>query len=217
MPDVQLTFVFIDLVGFTALTEVHGDHDAADIVDRFVALVRRSLGDGDRLVKTIGDAVMLVTPDPESGVALTDRIVDITHREGHFPQTRAGLHHGGAVERAGDYVGASVNLAARVADQAGPDQTLATAGVAAAARTLEVDVVDRGRFELRNVAEPVDLFELLLCPGIQGTVIDPVCQARIDRERAEGHVRYEAVDYWFCALDCVARFSSHPERYVRAG
>ena len=103
-----------------------------------------------------------------------------------------------------------------MAAQASADQTLATAEVAAAARELGVDVVDRGLFELRNLVEPVALFELALCPGAQGTVVDPVCQARIDRDRAQGNLRHLGVEYWFCSLECAAAFAEKPERYVDA-
>ena len=139
--DAALTFVFIDLAGFTALTEVHGDHDAADTIELFVDLVRESLGPEDRLVKTIGDAVMLTSPGPATAIGLTSRIIQSTHRERHFPQTRTGLNHGSAVERDGDYFGGAVNLAARVAAQAGADRTLATEEIAVAADIMEVDVV----------------------------------------------------------------------------
>lgn len=208
--------MFVDLAGFTALTEVHGDRDAADTVDVFVDRVRESLEPADRLVKTIGDAVMLTSPTPQSAVDLTRRIIDSTHRERHFPQTRAGLHHGTAIERDDDYVGGAVNLAARVAAQAGADQTLCTESVAAAARSLGVEVIDRGPFNLRNIAEEVDLFELLLCPGLQGTVVDPVCRARIDRDQAQGRLRLDDVDHWFCSLECAALFAAHPDRFPSA-
>ena len=214
--DPELTFVFVDLAGFTALTEIHGDSDAADTVDLFVERVRESLGSGDRLIKTIGDAVMLTAQDPAAAVGLTSRIVESTHRERHFPQTRVGLHNGTAVERGGDYVGSAVNLAARVAAQAGPDETLSTDAVATAASALGVDVIDRGPFQLRNIADAVELFELLLCPGMQGTVVDPVCRARIDRDQAQGRLRFADVEHWFCSLDCAALFAAQPERFTPA-
>jgi adenylate cyclase len=214
--EIERTFVFVDLAGFTALTEIHGDRDAAETVDVFVGIVRDSLGPADRLVKTIGDAVMLTSPDPRSGVELTARIIEATHRERHFPQTRAGLHHGTAVERDDDYVGAAVNLAARVTAQAAADQTLCTTEIAAAARADGVEVIDRGPFQLRNIADPVNLFELRLCPGMQGTVVDPVCRARIDRDEAQGRLRFEAVDHWFCSLSCASLFASHPEQFSPA-
>lgn len=62
------TVAFVDLAGFTAMTDTHGDEEAATLAERFAALARLSLGPGERLVKTIGDAVMLDAPNPAAGV-----------------------------------------------------------------------------------------------------------------------------------------------------
>jgi len=66
----------IDLAGFAALTETHGDEHAADAAELFADLARRSLAEGDELVKCIGDAVLLASPTPEFGLALVRRILD---------------------------------------------------------------------------------------------------------------------------------------------
>ena len=71
MDTTQLTILFADLSGFTALTETHGDGDAADVVARLYELAQASLNDDARLVKTIGDAVMIVSTGPGSAVSTT--------------------------------------------------------------------------------------------------------------------------------------------------
>jgi class 3 adenylate cyclase len=65
---IRATFCFIDLAGFTALTEAHGDEDAADLATSFAVLARSALAPGDQLVKTIGDAVLLTSPSAQSDV-----------------------------------------------------------------------------------------------------------------------------------------------------
>lgn len=155
--ETEATFGFVDLAGFTALTEVHGDSEAVALLDRFEAIANDSLGLGDRLVKTIGDAVMVVFPRPDAAVAALSRLF-VALAETELPVARAGLHHGPAIERGGDYLGASVNLTARVAAQAQGGQVLATIEVADAARISGVAVVDLGCFTLRNITEPVQLF-----------------------------------------------------------
>src|SRR4051812_24804597 len=131
---VEATFVFADIAGFTALTEAHGDHDAAALVADFCGSVRAELpASGGTEVKTIGDAVMLTIPDPAAAIRLGLRI---THElmQGHSaPAVRLGLHHGPAIERDGDYLGAAVNLAARVSGEAGGGEVLLTASTAARA------------------------------------------------------------------------------------
>ncbi|MGQ0830250.1 MAG: adenylate/guanylate cyclase domain-containing protein [Microthrixaceae bacterium] len=214
--EIEATFGFVDLAGFTALTEVHGDSEAVTLVDRFEAITTEALGVGDRLVKTIGDAVMVVFADPSAAISALTRLFTTASAEPGLPVLRAGLHHGAAIARSGDYLGGSVNLAARVAGQAHGGQVLATDEVAEAARRAGVTVVDLGAFELRNLAQPVELFELEVCPAAAGTAIDPVCRMQVARAEAAGRLRHHDRDYWFCSLGCVAAFAEDPDRHVTA-
>src|SRR3954453_19223345 len=114
-PDSPATFLFADIAGFTALTEAHGDEEAVQLVEDFTATVQAELPrvNGDH-VKTIGDALMLRIPDPVDAIRLG---VWITHDAmgGHLaPSVRVGGNHGAAIERAGDYFGTTINVAARV-------------------------------------------------------------------------------------------------------
>lgn len=210
----QLTFIFIDLAGFTALTEAMGDEEAAGVAERFAALSRECLDEQDRFVKSIGDAVMLASPSPHASLMLTGRLLDRVYAEANFPIPRAGLHHGGAVQRGDDFFGASVNLAARVAAQAFGGQVLATAAVAEEARALGITVVDLGGFSFKNVSDEVELFEVHVGPRMAGGAIDPVCRMRVERDKAAGRLRFGSADHWFCSLDCAARFATSPASYA---
>lgn len=214
MSDIEATFGFVDLAGFTALTEAHGDREAVALLDRFEAITTEALGTSNRLVKTIGDAVMVVFPDPEHAIVAVSQLFAAAIAEPGLPVLRAGLHHGSAIERSGDYLGASVNLAARVAGQAHGGQVLATIEVADAARRAGVTVVDLGAFELRNIVQPVELFELEVCPAAAGTAIDPVCRMQVARADAVGRLRHRDRDYWFCSLRCVAAFAADPDQHA---
>jgi len=116
-------FALVDLAGYTALTETHGDEHAAELATTFAALAAECLASGDRMVKPIGDAVLLASTNPSAGITLVDRLRMASADVTGFPLARAGLHHGPAVERDGDMFGAAVNLAARVAGQAAGGQT----------------------------------------------------------------------------------------------
>src|SRR5687767_14242449 len=132
MSAVTATFMFADIAGFTALTEAHGDEQAAALVAEFCRAVRKELpGTGGAHVKTIGDAVMLRMPDPAGAINLGLRMTDDLMLTHGAPAIRVGLHHGSAVEQDGDYFGATVNLAARVSAEAGGGEVLLT-GTAAA-------------------------------------------------------------------------------------
>src|SRR4029453_1047279 len=114
------TFLFADLSGFTALTEAHGDEQAADLVGGFCVAVRPLLAaPPSQEGKAIGDALMLRSDDSAAAIRLGLCIVhDVGARHG-FPLVRVGMHTGPAVERGGDWFGATVNLAGRVSAAAG--------------------------------------------------------------------------------------------------
>jgi adenylate cyclase len=212
---VNATFGFVDLAGFTALTEVHGDAEAVAMLDRFETVATDSLGGNGRLVKTIGDALMLVFEEPAAAVATAVSLFTAMG-DTDLPVARCGLHHGTAVERNGDYFGAAVNLAARIAGQAPGGQVLITSVVAEAARATNVSVTALGRFELRNIAEPVELFRLDVPDAARATAVDPVCRMQVPLSSAAGRLRHRDREYWFCSLDCAGIFASDPDRALRA-
>lgn len=203
-----------DLSGFSAAVEAHGDETAADLAATLSESASRSLGDGDRLVKSMGDAVLVACADPQAAVRFLRGLFARLEARPEVPLIRAGAHHGPAVSRDGDMFGAAVNVAARVADLAGPCQILATGEVAAAARVSGVGVVALGRFELRNMTEPLELYELECGLEALGHTIDPVCRMRVARDRAVGSIRFEGAEYWFCSLECAGRFTNSPLSYV---
>lgn len=207
---IEATFCFVDLAGFTALTEAHGDEDAADVATGFADLARSALGAGDRLVKTMGDAVLVTSPEPQSGVALVERLLVSAGEVPGFPALRAGLHHGEAVERDRDVFGAAVNLAARVAGEAHSGEVLGTAAIARAARAAGIPVAALGDVLLKNVRGAIPLYSLALVVGATETPLDPVCHMPVDRRAAAGRLRYRGVEYWFCSLTCAAAFASNP-------
>jgi adenylate cyclase len=217
---VTTTFMFADIAGFTALTEAHGDEEAADLVSRFCDAVEQELAAAQgRRVKTIGDAVMLAVPDPGSAVQLGLRITTELIIGHGAPAVRVGLHHGSAVHRFGDYFGAAVNLAARVSAEAAGNEVLLTAATAALAPTLTGVVYEpRGRRELRNVRDAVELCAAIRSESTTdaGLPCDPVCRMAVDPTRAAGRLVYGGATYFFCTLACAGRFAQAPERYVRA-
>lgn len=201
----ERTFAMIDLAGFTALTEAHGDEHGADAAELFADLARRSLAEGDELVKCIGDAVLLASPTPESGLALVRRILDECRAVDGFLITRTGLHHGSVIRRGDDYFGATVNLTARLAAHAAGGQVLATGLVAELASAGGISVVELGTISFKNVEEPVEIYELALAPALVES-IDPVCRMRVNHATAAGHLRRDSADYWFCSFDCARKF-----------
>jgi class 3 adenylate cyclase/YHS domain-containing protein len=210
------TFMFADIAGFTALTEAHGDLEAADLVADFCAAVRAELPSGSGgYVKTIGDAVMLRIEDPAEAIRIGIRIV-LGQMTDRAPSVRVGLHHGPAIERDGDYFGATVNMAARISALAKGGEVLVTGQTAALVPDLEgVYFESRGRHELRNVRGAVEVFAAVPLGGEAGNlVIDPVCNMVVDPDRAVGRLVHEGKAYFFCTLSCAGEFARRPERFV---
>jgi adenylate cyclase len=211
------TFLFADIAGFTALTEAHGDEQAATLVADFCEAVRAELPAGAAHVKTIGDALMLRVPDPGEAILLALHLTHEVMRGHGAPAVRVGLHHGPAVERDGDYFGATVNLAARVSGLATGGEVLVTGRTAALAPELEgVFYEPRGRQVLRNVREPVEVFAVVRqSESTRGRLpVDPVCRMAVDPDRAAGRLLYEGTAYFFCTLACAGEFAREPERFV---
>jgi adenylate cyclase len=125
LPGARLvTIGFADLVGFTTLGEAVPPEDLERLAHRLADMARDLATPPVRLVKTIGDEVMLVSPDPEPLVEVMLAMVDGTDRDDDFPRLRVGLATGMAVSRAGDWFGSSVNLASRVTGAARPGSVL---------------------------------------------------------------------------------------------
>jgi adenylate cyclase len=153
---VAVTLCFIDLTGFTRFTEEEGDIEALDVVENFVETVEATLPREATIVKTIGDEVMVVSPDP---AALTEWAVAFLGRFDRRPQPRVGIHSGDAVYRDGDYFGNSVNLAHRIVNRALAGEVLVTDRVAA---TLDgrpgLRLEPIGEVSLKGFPVPTELF-----------------------------------------------------------
>jgi adenylate cyclase len=146
---------FADLAGYTRLTEEAGEEQALDMVERFVESVEETLPDDARVVKTIGDEVMVVGADPS---ALVDWAVGYqTLNDGRRPKPRIGVHAGNALYRDGDYYGRAVNLASRVGARAAGGEVLVTRDVVDVAGP-HLDFEPIGEVKLKGFSEATDLF-----------------------------------------------------------
>ena len=132
------TFLFADLAGFTALTEAHGDEDAAELVADYFKAVRALLSEHTEEIKVIGDELMLRCDQAVGAVKLSLAIVHDVGAQHGFPSVRAGLHTGPAVERQGDWFGATVNLAARIAGLARGGEILVSEATKGAAGEIQL-------------------------------------------------------------------------------
>jgi class 3 adenylate cyclase len=151
------TFLFTDLVGFTALTAERGDDHAADVALDFCVRTREIVvAEGGEVVKTLGDGLMLRFDPAASAVRVGLEIVELLAEVPGFPAVRVGMHTGPAVERDGDWYGATVNVASRLCSAAAGGEVLVSEATARAAAGLRDVRFGAPRLHwLKNVVEPV--------------------------------------------------------------
>jgi adenylate cyclase len=160
---VRVTLCFIDLTGFVRYTEEEGDEEALDVIERFTETVEATLPAEATVVKTIGDELMIVSPDPAS---LTEWAVGFLTLFQERPQPRVGIHHGWAVYRDGDYFGTEVNLVHRIVNRALGGEVLVTDRVAETVRDVEyLELEPIGEVDLKGFPQPTPLYVVRPRPG----------------------------------------------------
>jgi adenylate cyclase len=153
---------FLDITGYTRLTQEHGDDAAADLAGTVARLVRRSsIQHGGKPIKWLGDGVMFHFIDPGPGVRAALEMVDGLAAEG-LPPAHVGLHAGPVLFQEGDYFGQTVNLTARIADYARPGEVLVSQAVADASQETGIAFGDIGPVELKGVSGTVHLLRAQL-------------------------------------------------------
>ena len=161
------TFVFADLVGYTALTEEHGDETAARVAREFRRTVTGlARAHGAWQVKSMGDGAMIWSPDPGRAVALAAGVVEEIGARPDLLPVRVGVHTGRAVMRGGDWYGSSVNVAARLAREADANEALISWTTRGAIRDDPGWSHKTGHeISLRGVAHPVAVWRLSALAG----------------------------------------------------
>jgi len=204
------TVAFVDLAGFSAITDVYGDASAIAVLERFEDLVRQALGGVGPPIKWIGDETMLGFPDPATALQVLGRLLPSCRSEPRIPLTRTGLNHGPVLRRSNDLFGSTVNVAARIAALASPGQLLATQAVANIAIASGIVVRDMGKVALRSIADHVPLYSIELAPAFDPAWIDPVCKMHAPYE---AYRRTTPTGPWFCSERCAEAYRRSPEVY----
>jgi class 3 adenylate cyclase len=161
MPDGRAhTFLFADISDYSLLTELHGDHAAADVAIHLMFVAARMAPDyGAEVVKGLGDGIMMRAEDAAQAIQLGLDLLARFGEGGMLPLIHVGIHTGPALRRAGDWWGATVNIASRVAGAAEPGQLLITEACRVAAGRI-----GSARFRpleprrLKNISLPVTLY-----------------------------------------------------------
>lgn len=200
---VETTIVFLDLASFTELTQTKGDRAAMDTLTRLESTVRLLALDHDgKLVKQIGDALMLAFRRPASAAAFAHGVLEAARRDPAMPALHIGMHTGPAIYSGGDYIGTTVNTASRVASAAATGEVLMTERVAEQLNGRQAAEAVGVRM-LRGVESPVRLFRLT--PHEERR--DPVCGKLVATPPA-ARLRHDQDELWFCSEGCLRCFLS---------
>lgn len=214
---VVATFCFVDIAGYSALTESHGESAAADLVDGFTRLIHSAVGAIGTVQELSGDNAFLVFPNPDAALQAIASLYRQVAVLRDFPMLRTGLHHGDALCRRGRYFGSTINVAARTAAQARAGDILCTAAVVReidATSALRYEVQQVGMVKLKNLPQRVDLYRIVLSDSSEPFEIDPVCQMQVDPRSAVAHEWFDGTQYWFCSATCARSFAKTPSNFV---
>jgi adenylate cyclase len=166
---VEGTIVFTDIVGFTEFTATRGDAEALRLLATQDRLVQSALPDGARIVKELGDGLLMWFPDPvgalHSAFALHRGFEAESSSTGLPLWIRVGMHHGKALQRGADVIGHDVNVAARIVDVAAPGEVLVSDVVHAGVepRSAHVCFTELGPVVMKGIPGPIRLWRASPC------------------------------------------------------
>ena len=216
--EIHLAFVIADLCGYTALTEAHGNIDAARAVTRYADIAQAALQPSARLIERVGDEVVIAAETAAAAVRTAVALREAIESEDLFPTLRTGIHAGSVAVQGGKYFGRALNLAARVAAHARGGQILCTDGVRRDAGDLDgVTYRPLGSVQFKNIVDPVPVFQVITRGDDREPAwVDPVCRMQVRAESAPARLPYAGITYYFCSFECAKTFAERPEGYVAA-
>jgi adenylate cyclase len=215
----QTTLLFVDLASFTPLTATMGDQRAAEVLRRLSSTVRTNASQhGGRILKQIGDAFMLMFGQPADAVQFGLAVGRFVDNEPQFPALHIGAHRGTVLYREGDYVGATVNLAARVAAAGAAGQFLITEELGDAVGDIaDADFVLLPPRRLKGIPDPIRLVEVRRHnPEGSKRETDPVCGMLLHPVDVAGRATWQGRSFVFCSEICRDAFIEDPVRFVVA-
>jgi adenylate cyclase len=203
-----------DLSGYTAMTEAHGARTAADLVKRFVELVKQSLAGNSRFVQRVGDEVLIVSDKVDDLLKTALQLQTLTQSENEFLAVHAGIHFGELLEEDSHFYGSTINLASRIAAHSAGGQVLCSAAALSGLQNNSwVNFDSLGFVRFKNVKEPVEVFAAALHMEAE-KFFDPVCRMAVDPNKAAGATEHAGKTYFFCSLACLNSFSEDPALFV---
>ena len=198
----NLAILIADLSGYTALTETYGSSTAADMIDKYIEIVKESLVGDSELHQSVGDEVLVVSASPDHMINTAIMLMKRCSEEHNFLQVHGGLHYGKILKRNNNYFGSTINLTSRIASNATKGSFWCSDQFVNALSDKEkFDFKFKGKHHFKNVSEENEVLELVI-ENSESFYIDPVCRMLVNqKESAIRHPNEEAI--FFCSNDCL--------------
>ena len=198
----DIAILIADLTGYTSLTDTHGASAAADLIDKYMGIVEKSLFGSSECHQRTGDEVLIVSPSADDLLSTAVALIHNTSTENEFLQVHGGLHYGKVLKRNDHYFGNTINLASRIASKAAPGTVWCSDDFIKALAIRESHIFEaRGEHDFKNLRDRSTIYELLITRG-ETLYIDPVCKMQIrDRINAFPHPAHTGI--YFCSEACL--------------
>jgi class 3 adenylate cyclase/YHS domain-containing protein len=198
----DIAILMADLSGYTALTETHGSFSAADVIDKYTAIVETCLVGQSHLHQRTGDEVMIVSTSPGDLISTAMMIIQNTSKEDNFLQVHGGLHYGKILKRNNHYFGNTINITSRIVSKATPGTFWCSeAYINALADRTSFTFLPKGKHRFKNISEETEMYELFIT-GLESFSIDPVCRMLLNKkDNLIPHPAEENI--FFCSQNCL--------------
>jgi len=209
--ETNIAIMMADLSGYTAMTEVHGANSAVDIIDRYLAIVKRSLVGSSHLHERVGDEMVIVANTAEDLAYAATFLFEYAHEENEFLPLHAGLHFGPIVKKDGDYFGSTINTTSRIVSVAEKGQIVCSADfLNQLPQGHPFIVLGKGMHRFKNLLKPVELFQMSCCIEYMTKkyVIDPVCHMLIKTPDTALQLQHVEEPYFFCSENCLEMYKT---------
>ena len=210
----NVAILMADLSGYTAMTDVHGGASAAQLVDKYMQLVDRSIVGSTKVMQRVGDQIVLLAEVPNDIVETAKKLITCIHAEHHFLSIHAGIHYGTVFIEKGNLFGSTVNIASRIMNMAEKGQILFSKELLEQLQTDKYSYKLLGDFAFKNVMNTVTVYQLL-ADSLEQRHIDPVCKMQIDPTRTKYTYQFNNTEYHFCSVRCRYIFQGKPETFLK--
>lgn len=216
MSSVYEFLLFLDLSGYTALTDVHGGQEAAKVVHRLMQIVDEVLTDDIVFEERVGDEIILSAKKGEQLLQTALKLKSILSEEANYPSFHAALHYGEIFRQEGGIFGTTINLTSRIVSHAKSTQILCSKAFLLNIEKPEyINYEKQGKLKFKNLMSLVEVFEITTPHYVsRNKKIDPVCKMTLFINEKTRKIELANKMHYFCSNRCLGYFERHPDRFI---